>query len=121
MNAGFFVCAISSLLFFIFAFVFTVLKGKAAIFISGFNTIPRQERQFYDTEKMSKEQRNMFVVWGFILGIGAIMCYFITEYIAVAVFVVWLIVVMKNVHLDEKRHLEKTGRTQFYENSGSRR
>jgi hypothetical protein len=27
------------------------------------------------------------------------------------VFVVWLIVAMKNVHLDEKRHLESTGRT----------
>ena len=26
-------------------------------------------------------------------------------------FVVWLIVAMKNVHLDEKRHLESTGRT----------
>lgn len=86
MNRGFFACALSGLLFLLFALIFTVLKEKAAILISGFNTLPKQERALYDKEKMSRDQRNAFLIWAVIMGLGAVLSYFISKYMATAAF-----------------------------------
>lgn len=107
MNTGTFVCTFSSLLFFLFALVFTFLKGKAAILISGFNTIPKQEREQYDKEKMSRAQRNSFLIWAIILGIGAFLCQVLSGYMAIPTFVIWLIVVLKDVHFDDEKAFGK--------------
>ena len=41
MNNGFIVCGVSSLLCLLFAFIFFIFKGKEAILIRGFNTMPK--------------------------------------------------------------------------------
>lgn len=107
MNRGFFACALSCLLFLLFAFIFTVLKEKAAILISGFNTLPKQERALYDKEKMSRDQRNAFLIWAVIMGLGAVLSYFISKYMATAAFGIWLCVLLKDVHLDEEKAFGK--------------
>ena len=58
-----FVCGSACLLFLLFAVIFTVLKGKAAILISGFNTMPKDKRKLYDKEQMSRDQRNIFLLF----------------------------------------------------------
>lgn len=107
MNIGLFVCAGSCLLFLAFALVFTILKGKGAMLISGFNTLSKAQREQYDKEKMSKDQRNLFLLWAVIFGMGAVMSYFISRYAAIVAFVVWLIIFFKNVHLDEEKAFGK--------------
>jgi hypothetical protein len=102
-----FACAVSCLLFFLAALIFTALKGKAAILISGFNTLPKQERALYDQERMSQDQRNAFFLWSVIMGIGALLSYFVSKYMAIAAFGVWFLVFLKDVHLDEEKAFGK--------------
>ena len=104
MNIGFILMGISCLLFLLLALLFAILKGKAAILISGFNTIPKYQRELYDQDRMSRDQRNAFLIWA---GIGAILSYFISQYMAVIAFIVWLIVFFKDVHLDEEKAFGK--------------
>lgn len=56
---------------------------------------------------MSINQRNAFLVWAVILGTGAILSYFISQQIAIAAFIVWLVVFFKDVHLDEEKAFGK--------------
>lgn len=106
MNNGFIVCGISCLLFLLFALIFSIFKGKSVI-ISGFNTMPKEKRELYDKDKMSKDYRNSFLIWAGIQGIGAVLSYCISRHIAIATFVIWLIVFFKDVHLDEEKAFDK--------------
>lgn len=100
-------CGGGCLLFLLLAVVFTCLKGKAAMLVSGFNTLPKEARKQYDTEKMSRDQRNLFVIWAVILGAGAVLGYYISRYMAYAAFALWLILFFKEVHLDEEKAFGK--------------
>ena len=75
--------------------------------ISGFNTIPKYQRELYDQDRMSRDQRNAFLIWSGIMGIGAILSYFISQYMGVIAFIVWLIMFFKDVHLDEEKAFGK--------------
>ncbi len=44
MNIGVAACGIAMLLFVVVGALFALLKGKAAMLISGFNTLPAKER-----------------------------------------------------------------------------
>lgn len=107
MNIGTFVCSILCVLFLLLALIFTIFKGKAAWLISGFNTLSKAQRELYDKERMSKDQRNAFLIWAFILGAGAILAYFISSYISGIAFILWLIEFFKDVHLDEEKAFGK--------------
>ena len=107
MNIGFWVCAASSIVFLLLALLFTLLKGKAAILISGFSTMPKEQRRLYDTKWMSKDHRNMFLIWTAILGVGALLSLLISTYIAIPAFIVWIIMFFKDVHLDEEKAFGK--------------
>lgn len=107
MNTGFTVCSGACLLFLLLALIFTVFKGKAAILISGFNTMPKEKRELYDKDKMSKDHRNSFLIWAAIQGAGAALSYCVSRHIAIAAFVIWLIVFIKDVHLDEDKAFSK--------------
>lgn len=102
------VCVSGSILFLGFALLFGILKGKAAILISGFNTMPKEKRKLYDRERMSRDQRNEFLVWALILGVGGVLSYlFSFRYAADIEVVVWLVVFFRGVHLDEEKAFGK--------------
>ena len=107
MNLGVYVCLFAGVLFLLLALLFTLLKGKAAMLISGFNTIPKEQRRHYDTEKMSKDQRNSFLLWSLIMLLGAGASYFFSASASYLAFVVWLIVFFKDVHLSEEKAFGK--------------
>ena len=75
--------------------------------ISGFNTLSKEQRELYDKEKMCRDQRNIFLIWSVILGIGAALSYFVSKYAAAAAIIVWLVVFFKDVHLDEEKAFGK--------------
>lgn len=107
MNTGFVMCSVLCLIFSLLAILFTVLKEKSSILISGFNTMPKEKRELYDTEKLCKDQRNSFLLWAFILGAGAVLSYFVSQYMAIIAFVIWLVLFLKDVHSDEEKAFEK--------------
>jgi uncharacterized membrane protein YedE/YeeE len=95
------------ILFLLFALLFTLLKEKAAMLVSGFNTMPKSERALYDAAKLSRDQRNAFLLWALIFGVGAVLAYLLTQYLAIVAFVVWLVVFFRDVHLDAKKAFAK--------------
>lgn len=107
MNNGCIICGSFCLFFIGFAFLFTVLGEKGAILISGFNTMPKEKRELYDKARMSRDQRNEFLIWAGIWGAGAVLSFCFTQYMAILAFVVWLVVFLKNVHLDEEKAFGK--------------
>lgn len=107
MNVGMIVCGIFCLFFLVFALVFTLLKEKAAMLISGFNTLSKETREQYDTYQMSQDHRNLFLLYATIFGIGFVLSYIISEEIAIIVFIIWLIIFFKDVHLDASKAFEK--------------
>lgn len=107
MNIGAGACGTLCVFFILFALLFTVMKGNAAKFISGFSSKSKEERNLYDLEKLSKDQRDAFLLWSLILGIGAIVSYFISQYLAIISIVIWLIVFFKDVHLDDEKAFGK--------------
>jgi hypothetical protein len=104
---GSIVCGMLCAVFLLFALLFTLLKEKGAMLVSGFNTMPKEERARYDTAKLSRDQRNAFVLWAIIFGLGAVFSYFLTQYLAVAAFAVWLVVFCKDVHLEAEKAFGK--------------
>ena len=58
LEAILYFCMAVSAIFWVMAAVFAVLKEKAAILISGFNTVPKEQREQYDRERMSRELWN---------------------------------------------------------------
>ena len=87
--------------------IFSILGKKGAILISGFNLKSKDEREEYDTERMSKDFRNSMLIWIVIFLIGAIGSYYISQYCSVIAFVIWLIIFFKDVHLDEEKAFGK--------------
>ncbi len=101
-------CIAMSVIFWIMAVLFTVLKGKAAMLIAGFNTMPKAQREQYDKEEMSKDMRNSFVLWAVILDVGgALSKVFSTQSIAIASMIICVVVFFREVHLDEEKAFGK--------------
>jgi predicted Abi (CAAX) family protease len=101
------ICGILCVVFLLFALLFTILKEKGAMLVSGFNTIPKEEKALYDTAKLSSDQRNAFLIWAIILGVGSVLAYCITQYIAIISVLVWLVVFFKDIHLDSEKAFGK--------------
>lgn len=101
-------CVGVSVIFWIMAVLFALLKEKGAILIAGFNTMPKEQRDRYDKAQMSKYMRNSFVLWAVILDVGAALSYvFSSGYIAIGSFIIWLVVFFREVHLDEEKAFGK--------------
>jgi hypothetical protein len=107
MNMGSIMCGTLCVVFLLFALLFTILKEKGAMLVSGFNGMPKEERALYDMAKLSKDQRNAFLIWAMILGAGAVLAYCLTQYMAIVSVVVWLVVFFKDVHLDSEKAFGK--------------
>jgi hypothetical protein len=107
VNVGFYACLILAIIFGISTFLFFILKERGALLISGFNSLPKHERELYDIAKMSKDQRNSMLIWTIIMCLGALLSYFVSQYLAIVAFVVWLIVFFNEVHVDNDKAFGK--------------
>ncbi len=108
MEAIIYSCIAVSVIFWIMAAVFAVLKGKAAILISGFNTMPKEQREQYDRERMSRDMRNTLALWAAVSGAGGVLAHlFSSASMAVISMIVVLILFFREVHLDEEKAFGK--------------
>lgn len=107
MNIGFYTCVAFLIIFVLMAGIFSILGEKGAMLISGFNTLPKEKRELYDKKRMSRDQRNMFLIWAAIMAAGAVLSLLVSQYMAAAAGAVWLIVFFKEVHLDVEKAFAK--------------
>lgn len=107
MNIGAIICFILAVFFGVIGIIFALLKEKGALLISGFNTMPKAEREKYDKKRMSTDMRNSLFLWSVILFSGAVLAYLIGEYCAYIALAIWLIAFFKNVHIDPEKAFEK--------------
>lgn len=107
MNIGAVMCSLLGGLFLLMCLLFAALKEKAAMLISGFNTLPREKRALYDTARMSRDQRNSFLLWAAVLAAGAALSLLVSQYCAIAAFAVWLILFFREVYFDVEKAFEK--------------
>lgn len=107
MNIGFWICIILVPCFLIIGLLFAIFKGKAAKFVSGFNSLSEKKQEMYDKEFITRDIRNSCFLWTFIMLAGAILSYFFTSYMAIPAYIVWGILFFKDVHLDAHKAFEK--------------
>lgn len=103
----FYACISLSVIFLIIAGLLTILGDKGAILIGGFNTFSKSQKDLYDKSKLVRAMRNSLLLWVLILAIGAVLSYFVSQYLGIISFIVWIIVFFKDFHWDAKKAFEK--------------
>ncbi len=107
MNIGAITCSLLGWLFLLLWLLFAALGERAALLISGFNTLPPEKRAQYDISRMCRDQRNAFLLWAAVLAAGAVLSLLISQLFAVAAFAVWLVLFFRDVHLDAEKAFGK--------------
>ncbi len=107
MNIGFTMCAILVIPFLIMGVLFAIFKEKAAVWISGFNSIRKEEQDNYDKAAISRDMRDQCFIWTVVMLAGALLSYFISPFLAIPTYIVWLVLFFRNVHLDYRKAFEK--------------
>ena len=107
MNIGTITCIAFVILFTFILSIFYILGEKSTTLISGFNLKSKDEREKYDVEKMIKDYKKAIFIWIFVLLIGSIASYYISQYCSIITFIIWVIIFFKDVHLDEEKAFGK--------------
>ena len=107
MNIGFWLCGVLVILFSIIGVLFAIFKENAAKFVSGFNSLSKEEQALYDKAYISRDIRNQCFIWAVIMLIGAVLSYYLSPYMSIPTFGIWLILFFKDVHFDTHKAFEK--------------
>ncbi len=107
MNVGFWLCALPAAIFLIVGLLFFLLKERAAVLVSGFNTLPKQEQLRYDRARLCRDMSRQFFLWTAILAVGALLSALLSPYFGLPAVGGWLILFFKNVRFDETKAFEK--------------
>lgn len=95
MNIGFWSCIILVIPFLIIGVLFAIFKEKAAKFVSGFNSFSKEEQALYDKAHISRDIRNQCFMWAIIMLAGALLSCFLTPYIAIPTYIIWLVLFLE--------------------------
>ena len=106
MNIGFYTCGVLVIPFALIGVLFAIYKERAARFVSGFNSLSRKEQALYDKAGISRDVRNQCFIWSAIMLIGAVLS-FITPYMAIPAYLIWLVLFFKDFHYDPHKAFEK--------------
>ena len=106
MNIGFWSCVVMVPVFALAGLLFGILKERAARFVSGFSTLPKEEQEMYDRAYISRDMRNSCFIWSGTMLAGAALSYFVTPYLAILAYIVWGVLFFKDVHFDEHKAIE---------------
>lgn len=107
MNKGFWFWIILAISFVIIGVLFAIFKEKAAKFVSGFNSFSKEEQALYDKAQISRDIRNQCFIWTVIMLAGTLLSYFLTPYMAIPTFIIWLVLFFREVHFDNYKAFEK--------------
>ena len=104
---GFWSCIILVIPFLIIGVLFAIFKEKAAKFVSGFNEFSKEEQALYDKAHISRDIRNQCFMWAIIMLAGALLSCFLTPYIAIPTYIIWVVLFFREVHFDNHKAFEK--------------
>lgn len=107
MNNGFWACIVPVPVFLITGTLFAIFKGRAAKFVSGFDTLSPAEQALYDKNAIVRDVRNDCFIWSVILTIGALLALFVAPWMSIAAYGAWLFLLFRGVHLDARKAFEK--------------
>ena len=107
MNIGFWSCIILVIPFLIIGVLFAIFKEKAAKFVSGFNSFSKEEQALYDKAHISRDIRNQCFIWAVIMLAGALLSCFLTPYMAIPTYIIWLVLFFREVHFDNHKAFKK--------------
>ena len=107
MNVGVVACALVMAVCLVAGILFALLKSKAAILISGFNSLPEREWTRYDQEAMARDMRNACFLWALTMAVGCALSHFLSPYAAIAAFAAWIALLFKDVRLDASKAFGK--------------
>ena len=79
MNIGLWLCGFFVILFVIIGVLFAIFKENAARFVSGFNSLPKEEQALYDKASISRDIKNQCFIWAGLMLIGTVLSYFLTR------------------------------------------
>ena len=102
-----FICLVIAVPLALMGVIFALLKEKGAILVSGFNSLPEEERQRYDKRKLAVDVRNNLFIWSGVLFLGAALSGFISIYFAPAAIVIWLVLFFREVSFDPDKAFAK--------------
>lgn len=105
--AGTVACAALGVLFCLLGGGFFLAGPKAALFASGFGTLPPSERARYDTAALSRDYARRFLGWGVLLLAGAGASALWSGWAALPALAVWQVLFWRQVHWDPERAFER--------------
>ncbi len=104
---GFYACIIMVPCFWLLALFFALGRERAADWLSGFHSLPEEERAKYDRARMARDERNASLLWGAVMLLGALGARWITGWAALAAYGVWLALFFRDVHWDIEKAFGK--------------
>ena len=107
VNVGAISCGVLCALFLLLGAIFSALRERGVRLISGFGSLPPEKRALYDTERMWRDQRNNFFIWAAVFAVGAALSLLVSQGFAIAAFVVWLVLFLRDVHFDAEKAFAK--------------
>ncbi len=107
MNTGATSCFFMAGMFLILSIIFALSKEKGAMLLAGFNMLPKWKREHYDKLKMSKDTRDKFFIWFLLCLVGGILSHFFSSYISIIVFIIWIILFLKDFNIDVEKAFSK--------------
>ena len=67
----------------------------------------KEEQALYDKAHISCDIRNQCFMWAIIMLAGALLSCFLTPYIAIPTYIIWLVLFFREVHFDNHKAFEK--------------
>ena len=99
-------CIFMGLIMFFAALPFAFGKEKMARYVSGFNMFTPEEQKNYDCARISRDIRNLYFQLAILEFAGAALT-LISQWLAIPVFLLWIIWFFKDVHLDRDKAFQK--------------
>ena len=101
------IMAAAGVLFLIFAVVFAVRKEKACRLIGGFNFFTEAQQARYDQAAIARDHQKLFTGWAVGAFLFAALCLWLSWWAMGAAFLLFLISIGKEMHLDAEKAFEK--------------
>ena len=67
----------------------------------------KEEQAMYDKAQISRDIRNQCFIWAVIMLAGALLSCFLTPYMAIPIYIIWLVLFFREVHFDNHKAFEK--------------
>ena len=101
--AGTAACAALGVLFACLGLGFAAAGPKAALWVSGFNTLPPADRACYDTARLSRDYARKFAGWSVLLLAGSGLGGRVSGWGAAGALALWAVWFFRSVHWEPER------------------